>query len=138
MNFRGIRGGNEVKIRMEATKNFRYGTRALRAGDIFTIGSRDGKILQAVRKATPYLEREPQKPSPPPEDLKQDDLDSLREQARSVGIEVDARWRETRLRKEIAASQDMEEANESEEEEDVNESEEEVVDDDDDDDEANS
>jgi hypothetical protein len=92
------------QTKMIAMKPFRYGTRALQAGDIFMVdGSRDPKILQAIKRARPYQEREPASVAPPPENVQKsmNQLDTLREEARSLGVNVDNRWGIARLQQEI-------------------------------------
>ena len=82
-----------MKRQMTATKAFRYGTRALKAGDEFTASRADARVLEAIGRATAA------RVAPPT-------LDELRAQAASLGIELDNRWREARLTAEIAAAQE--------------------------------
>lgn len=91
-----------MKKRMIASKAFRYGTRALQAGDVFEAPRGQARTLVAIGRATEYAERTPAKVSPPPADLEVQHLDGLREKARSVGIKPDARWSAATLERKIA------------------------------------
>lgn len=82
-----------MKRQMTATRAFRYGTRALKAGDEFTASRADARVLEAIGRAAPAQAAKP--PS----------LDDLRAQATALGVDVDNRWRESRLMAEIAAAQ---------------------------------
>ena len=46
------------------------------------------------------------KPEPEPEPKEHDTLESLRQEAEALGIEVDGRWKEARLRDEIAKAKE--------------------------------
>ena len=51
-------------IKMKATKNMRYGTRRLMAGDIFEVNKpSDVRVLKAIRKAEEYKEELPPIPA---------------------------------------------------------------------------
>lgn len=91
-----------MKKRMIASKPFRYGTRALRAGDVFEVGARDARVLVAIKRATEYAERPLADVPAPPADLPEPDLDELREKARSVGLKTDRRWSAETLERKIA------------------------------------
>lgn len=80
-----------------ATRALTYGTRRLTAGDAFQARPRDARILLAIGKArVPAAE-----PAEPPAVDDDDDLDALRAEAAELGVEVDGRWKEKRLRAEI-------------------------------------
>lgn len=88
------------KKRMIAAKPFRYGMRALRAGDMFDVNRRDAGLLVRLGRATVYEAREAAVVPPPPAEVEPLDMDDLTERAKSVGLKVDARWRpETLARK---------------------------------------
>ncbi len=58
-------------VKLVSTKNHRYNTRALRAGDVFEASPRDAKILRGLKKAELAPEVAPTPPpapevSPPP------------------------------------------------------------------------
>ena len=73
-----------------AKANYFYAGRRLRAGDHFVASDRDGRVLLLLKRA----EARGQDP--------EEALQALREQAKAFGVEVDRRWREARLRSEIA------------------------------------
>lgn len=69
------------------TKPFRYGGKMLEAGDPFEpVRARDIKIMKALKKISDGG----------------DEINELREQAISLGIEIDGRWGASRLREKIA------------------------------------
>jgi hypothetical protein len=98
-----------VSKQMIAQVNMRYRTRMLSAGDVFTTSARDAKLLEAIGRAKPHVERVQVKVEPPPPKIVSpvyhsaimQSVDNLRAKAQSLGIEVDARWREKRLQEEI-------------------------------------
>lgn len=73
-----------------ASKTMRYATRMLSAGDDFTASARDARLLIALKRAAPYV-------PPAPEPM----IEQLREQAVALGIDVDKRWGDRRLKEEI-------------------------------------
>jgi len=75
-----------------ATRDFRYATRALTAGDPFQASNQDARVLIAIKRATPA----------PAEDVNTDALQGLKDEAAKLGIEVGPRWGEKRLKDEIA------------------------------------
>lgn len=78
-----------------ATRDMRYATRALQAGDPFQASSQDARILIAIKKARPADEHlNPAAIAPT--------LDGLRDRAAKLGITVSIRWGEKRLIDEIA------------------------------------
>ena len=79
--------------RMVAAKPFYYGTRALRAGDEFHVGSRTARLLVAVKRAREFVA-----PAEPEETI-----EDLRERVKAAGVKVDARWGKARLRAELDA-----------------------------------
>jgi hypothetical protein len=90
-----------MKKRMVALKPFRYGTRALDAGDVFFAQGRQVRLLETVKRARPYVERAPAVVEPPKVPLAVPDIDALRDKARSVGLKVDGRWSAETLAKKI-------------------------------------
>lgn len=82
------------------TKSMNYNTRRLLPGDAFTATPRDARLLIAIGKAKSRVMRA--EVSAPPKGLAKEDLSELRAQASALGIAVDKRWGETRLRSEIA------------------------------------
>jgi hypothetical protein len=80
-----------MKKMMQATKPFRYATRALAAGETFEANRRDARTLAAIGKAR---EIEPK-----------ENVDGLREEALALGIKVDKRWGADRIREEIKWAQ---------------------------------
>lgn len=78
-----------------ATKAMTYATRRLRAGDEFEATNQHARILKAIGKAS-AAKAEPKKPEPVI-----DVVDVLRRRATEMGIKVDGRWSEARLRSEI-------------------------------------
>ena len=105
---------------LKASKSFTYATRHLQAGDPFEAPEKDAHVLVAIRKATrsapklaPVLtsSAEAKAPDPTPASPEDDtpasdeaDLEALRTEAAALGIEVDRRWKQARLAKEIAAA----------------------------------
>lgn len=90
-----------------ATAPMTYRTRRLQAGDPFEVKDRyEATIWTQVRK-TARLDYDvpvaplPSPPAPQPTD---DGLDALRAEAEAVGVRVDKRWGEARLRQEIASA----------------------------------
>jgi hypothetical protein len=104
-----------------ATKPFTYATRRMQAGDAFEASDRDARLLLAIKKARRADDRVPgQIPPPPatlvakivapavaaslpapPTDDDEADIDALRAQAESAGVDVDRRWGAKRLQAEI-------------------------------------
>lgn len=81
-----------------ATRNLRYATRALTAGDPFQASNQDARILVAIKKARPApVEQTEQQSS-------SDDAEhqALCDEATKLGIAVGPRWGEKRLKDEIA------------------------------------
>jgi len=74
-----------------ARKSMNYATRALKAGDVFAAPQRDARILIAIGKADP---------------APVDPMEELRKEAAALGVKVDARWGEARLRAEIEKAQE--------------------------------
>lgn len=83
-----------MKQPMTATKAFRYATRNMVAGDEFEASRTDARVLAAIGKAEYRVE------------ATADPLDDLRAEATALGIEVDGRWGEARLQKEIKAAKE--------------------------------
>ena len=99
------------KIRLIALKPFAYATRRMRAGEIFEAPERDARLLLAAKRARQTDEREPAKvPPPPPRLIREaaavtpqvDVMARLRAEAESLGVRVNRRWGERRLREELA------------------------------------
>lgn len=85
------------------THRMDYGTRRLLPGDIFVADSeRDAKVLIAIRKAKEVVKRADVEP--PPDNVIDGDLTALRAEAEALGVRVDKRWGESRLRAEIQAA----------------------------------
>lgn len=82
------------------TKSMSYNTRRLLPGDVFTARPQDAKLLIAIRKAEARVMRA--EVAPAPKGIVKVDLSDLRGHAESLGIVVDKRWGEKRLRFEIA------------------------------------
>ena len=81
-----------------ATRNLRYATRALTAGDPFQASNQDARILVAIKKARPApVEQTGQQSS---SDVAEHQ--ALRDEATKLGIAVGPRWGEKRLKDEIA------------------------------------
>ncbi|RZM13203.1 MAG: hypothetical protein EOP67_65200, partial [Sphingomonas sp.] len=68
-----------------ATRDMRYATRALQAGDPFQASSQDARILIAIKKARPADEQANTTPTEPT-------IDELRDKAAKLGITVSTRW----------------------------------------------
>jgi hypothetical protein len=84
------------KVDLVATRGYRYGGRALQAGDRFQASSRDARLLKAIRKASDPAGESEEAPAA------MDDIDGLRiEYERLAGKAPDKRWAEKRLREEI-------------------------------------
>ena len=82
-----------------ATKTFRYGTRALKAGQTFSASPAHARILKAIGKA-----RDGSTPQADP-------LDGLRSQyEKATGNKADLRWKQPRLLSEIAKANEPKEA----------------------------
>lgn len=82
-----------MKVKQVALKELRYATRRLMPDDEFYASRRDARILQALGKC-----RDAENVDPP------DGLDNLRAEYESLsGNPADKRWKEKRLREEIAA-----------------------------------
>lgn len=78
-----------------ATRDMRYATRALRAGDPFQASNQDARVLIAIKKARPAdASVDPVAPA--------QTLDELRDKAARLGITVSTRWGDKRLLEEIA------------------------------------
>jgi len=84
-----------------AKKSFPYGSRRLRAGDSFEASNRDGRLLVLIGRA------DIPKPAKEPPKVEVDPLDELRAEAEALGVAVDRRWREARLRDEIGRTRYM-------------------------------
>lgn len=82
-----------MKKRMVAAQSFRYGTRALVAGDVFDARAGEARALEAIGRARFYPVRERTQVKAPDHPINTPDIDALRDQARSVGLKVDARWK---------------------------------------------
>lgn len=105
-----------------ATQILTYNTRRLQPGDTFDASTRDARILVAIKKAKHPAPEQAPKPEPvakapelPPALAEDDaplsddaDLEALRTEATTLGIEVDRRWKQARLAKEIAAAKPAE------------------------------
>lgn len=76
-------------MKMQAVKAMTYGTRRLVAGDVFDASARDARILTAIGKASAHV-------------VEIDPMDALRAEAEALGVKVDGRWKEAKLRDEIA------------------------------------
>ena len=98
-------------MKLVATKSMTYNTRRLLPGDVFEARERDARILIGIRKAQassspPIPLRGPSQEATPVEDPgADDDMEALRSQAESLGIEVDRRWGVKRLRAEISRAE---------------------------------
>jgi len=78
-----------------ATRDLRYATRALRAGDPFQASNQHARVLIAIKKARPAdASADPSAAAPT--------LDELRDKAAKLGITVSMRWGDKRLIDEIA------------------------------------
>lgn len=84
-----------------ATKGQRYGTRMLSAGEPFSASGPNSRLLIALKRAKPAGGREVPEPA-----ASEDDIDALREKAESLGVDVDRRWGERRLKDEITKASD--------------------------------
>lgn len=92
-----------MKQKMIALKPFRYGSRALVAGDPFDASRRDARLLEAVSRARRYVpEPEVKAEDKPMAKAGDAEIDVLRARAAELGVEVDNRWRDKRLAEEIA------------------------------------
>ena len=110
-----------------AAKEFTYATRRLQAGDTFDASARDARVLIAIKKASlpapasepavPEQASKPEVKAPDPAPVAPEDdaplsddadLEALRTEATTLGIEVDRRWKQARLAKEIAAAKPAE------------------------------
>lgn len=94
-----------------ATRDMRYATRALRAGEPFQANNQDARILIAIKKARPAEDVAPATPAPPaapapapaaPPAPEAVTIEQLRDQAARLGVTVSTRWGEKRLHEEIA------------------------------------
>lgn len=81
-------------MRLTATRNFKYGTRRLQAGDEFDAPMAHGMLLVGYKKAIEQTNPEP---------ARDESMDVLRRAARALGIIVDGRWGKRRLQSEIEA-----------------------------------
>jgi hypothetical protein len=86
-------------MKLRALKPFRYATRAIAPGDEFTARRGDARVLVGIGKAERILENKAPEPSEEP-------IDILRAQAVALGVKVDGRWAEDRLRAEIEKAQE--------------------------------
>ena len=78
-----------------AKKSFSYATRMLRAGDAFSAGRRDAKILVAIGKAKL-------------DDTPKSDLVALRDEYQSItGSKADGRWGAVALQERIDAAKSV-------------------------------
>lgn len=101
-------------MRLRATREFRYNTRRLLAGDEFTASRRDGKVLVAIRKATAIRETADVPPPPPAVaeqigqafgPLPSDELKALRQEYETrLGKRPFPGWSAEQLREKIAAA----------------------------------
>lgn len=100
-----------------AARPLTYATRRLQAGDVFEAPERDARVLVAIRKAKrpdPVAAPADIPPAPPASvddeahHGDESDLDALRAEAEALGVEVDRRWKQARLAKEIAAAKPAE------------------------------
>lgn len=92
-----------MRKRMMALKPFAYSTRRMMAGDVFEVNSTTARALAAIKRARYMPEREMvEVPAPPP--LPVSDIDALREEALSLGIKPDNRWKPETLRSKIEAA----------------------------------
>lgn len=83
--------------RMTATRPFRYASRALKPGDVFTALCRDARLLEAIGKARRYV--------PEPAKSGDDELAGLRaEYQRIVGRRPFHGWDAATLREKMAAA----------------------------------
>jgi hypothetical protein len=104
-----------MKLRkLITTKPHRYGTRHLTAGDEYEVPPRHAIALVASRKAKfaddkPAAKVEPFRPAPAVTEsnnsiagpAQASEIDRLRQEATQLGIDIDGRWGEPRLRHEI-------------------------------------
>lgn len=73
-------------MKLTATKSMRYNGKSLEPGDHFeAVNERDFRILKGIKKA---VDRDEQ-------------IDELRAEAEGLGIEIDGRWGEARLKEKI-------------------------------------
>lgn len=105
---------------LTAKSSFTYATRRLQAGDTFEASTRDARVLIAIKKASlpdpkqaakPEAKTPEPAPATPEDDIPPSDdadLEALRTEATALGIEVDRRWKQARLAKEIAAAKPTE------------------------------
>ena len=99
-------------MKLIATRPLRYNTRSLVAGDEFEATDMHARILVGIRKArhapdktaAPAVSQERTVRAEPPAHVAANysDLDKLRVEAQQLGVEVDGRWGDIRLRHEIA------------------------------------
>ena len=101
-------------MQLIAIKPFKYATRALKSGDLFSAGRADARILTTLRKARVVRESSKIVPPPaavaaqiqqssavPPTAERGDDIEKLRTEAEALSISVDRRWGARRLQDEI-------------------------------------
>jgi len=88
-----------MKKSMTANKAMRYGTRRLRAGDLFEASSRDARILSAIGKAS-YATRA-MRAAPDPEPV-EDIADVRAEYERVIGKRAYHGWDIPTLRQKMA------------------------------------
>ncbi len=98
------------KVNLIATRNMMYNTRHLVAGQRFQARAVDAVVLTELRKSARYdYEAAVKEPLPQPEQPQQVSdqvaaaltLGQLRAEAETLGIRLDRRWAEGRLRQEI-------------------------------------
>jgi hypothetical protein len=93
--------------RMIATKPHKYGTRHLTAGDEYEVPARHALALLAGKKAR-FAAATSRPPKDPPQQVpvraipEPAAVESLRAEAKQLGIEIDGRWGTIRLQQEIA------------------------------------
>jgi hypothetical protein len=86
-------------MKIRALKSFRYATRAIAVGEEFAARKGDARVLVALGRVERVLQNKAPEPS-------KDPLDILRAQAVALGVKVDGRWAEDRLRAEIEKAQE--------------------------------
>lgn len=90
-----------------AEKSHKYGTRRMVAGDEYEATDMHAKVLVGIRKAryapeklvAPVMQKAETEAQPQASSA---DLDRLRHEAHQLGIQVDGRWGDIRLRHEIS------------------------------------
>jgi hypothetical protein len=99
--------------KMVVTKPFTYRTRRLQADDVEEFNDAQARLLERTGRARMYIERRaarPPKPTSASASASASDAATipprLEEAARSVGLKVDKRWGEQRLREEIVRAEE--------------------------------